>query len=54
MKIEKILLPLISIIAIVILEGIALLTHTDGALLAGSMALIAGLGGYTIGRKRRS
>ena len=41
---------MIAIIAIVVLEGIALAKGINGAGLAGALALIAGLGGYAIGK----
>lgn len=39
-----------AIIAITILTGFALYRGIDGALLASSAALIAGLGGYAAGK----
>ena len=42
----------IAIIAICILEGIALARGIDGAALSGALALIAGLGGYAVRVKR--
>lgn len=41
---------LVAILCITILEGIALLTHTDGVLLGAAIAAIAGLGGFIVGR----
>jgi len=41
---------IIAILAITILEIIALCTHTDGALLGLAFAAIAGLGGYELHR----
>ncbi|GAI06378.1 unnamed protein product [marine sediment metagenome] len=38
--------PIIAIIAIVILEGIALWQHIDGAVLGIAFAAVSGLGGY--------
>lgn len=43
--------PIIAIVAIVLLLGIALLKEINGTLLAGGIAVIAGLAGYTVGRK---
>ncbi|MBA7587006.1 hypothetical protein ES708_29016 [subsurface metagenome] len=40
----------IAIIAICVLEGVALARGIDGAALSGALALIAGLGGYTLGK----
>lgn len=45
---------LTAIISITALLTIALLNHINGALLASGLALIAGLGGYEIGRRRKS
>ena len=42
----------IAILIIAMLEVIALVNQVNGALLAGSIAIIAGLGGYTVGKKR--
>jgi len=39
--------PIVSIIAIVALELVAVCKSLNGVMLAGSIALIAGLGGYT-------
>lgn len=41
---------IIAIIAITGLEALALSLGVNGALLAGSVAIIAGLGGYTAGK----
>ena len=43
---------LLAIVAIAVLEAIALLRGVDGTLLAFSIAIIAGLGGYYVGRNR--
>lgn len=40
--------PIIAIIAIVVLEGIALWQHIDGALLGLALVAISGLGGYQL------
>jgi len=45
---------IIAIVAITILESIALLKGVNGALLSICIAAIAGLGGYEIGSKRKS
>jgi len=42
---------IVAIVAILILLTIALINHIDGAALAGGIAVIAGLGGYEVGRK---
>jgi len=42
---------LIAIIAILILEALALIKGIDGAGLASAIAVIAALGGYQVGRK---
>jgi len=49
----KHLTPVIAILAIVALEIVAITQGINGALLAGSIAIIAGLGGFTAGRKGR-
>lgn len=48
-----IIITIIAICAITLLEALALYYGVNGALLAGSLALIAGLGGYTAGRKKK-
>lgn len=48
--------PLITILAILTigtLAALALRAGVDGALFMSAITLIAGLGGYTIGRKRK-
>jgi len=42
---------ILAILCITALEVIALCHDINGALLAGSIAVIAGLGGYTAGKK---
>ena len=42
----KTLTPIIAILAIVALEAYAISQHMNGVLLAGVVAIIAGLGGY--------
>ncbi len=42
----------IAIIAICVLEGVALAKGVNGAALSGALAMIAGLGGYEIGKKK--
>jgi len=44
---------IVAIIAITVLEALALYYGVNGALMAGSFALIAGLGGYVAGAKRK-
>ncbi|MBA7581335.1 hypothetical protein ES708_23237 [subsurface metagenome] len=46
----KWILPTTAIIAITALEGYALYLGINGVLLAGTAAIIAGLGGFTAGR----
>ena len=40
--------PIIAIIAIVVLEGIALWQHVNGALLGLALVAISGLGGFQL------
>jgi len=42
---------IIAMLLIAMLEVVALVNEINGALLAGSIAIIAGLGGYTARRK---
>lgn len=44
---------IIAILAITALEIVAIAQGINGALLAGSIAIIAGLGGYAVKRKRK-
>ncbi|MBA7669719.1 hypothetical protein ES703_77852 [subsurface metagenome] len=44
----------LAIVAIMILEGLAILKGIDGALFGLAVTAIAGLGGYTIGRRTGS
>lgn len=43
----------LAIISILILESIAILRGIDGKCLIGAVAMIAGLGGFSLGRIRR-
>lgn len=43
---------IIAMLLIAMLEIVAIANNINGALLAGSIAIIAGLGGYTAGKKR--
>ncbi len=43
-----------SILAIVFLEGLAILRGINGWMLALALSLLAGMGGYTFGSKKRS
>lgn len=43
----KLLTPIIAILAIVLLELVAISKGMNGVMLAGSVALIAGIGGFT-------
>ncbi len=42
--------PVVAIVCITILEAIALVKGIDGILLANIIAIIAGLGGYSLGK----
>ncbi|GAI08747.1 unnamed protein product [marine sediment metagenome] len=44
---------IIAMLLIAMLEVVAIVNEINGALLAGSIAIIAGLGGYTAGKKRQ-
>jgi len=44
---KMLIVPIVVILAIVALEIVAICNSIDGVLLAGSIAVIAGLGGYT-------
>jgi len=44
---------IIAILAITALEIVAITQGINGTLLAGSIAIIAGLGGYAVKRKRK-
>jgi len=48
---DKTLITITTIISIVILEIIALLQGIDGQIFATVISVLAGLGGYTIGKK---
>jgi hypothetical protein len=39
-----------AIIGVVILESVALITHTDGRYFGLALAAVAGLGGFSLGR----
>lgn len=43
----------VAIVGIVVLETVALITHTDGAFLLPIAIIIAGLAGYEIGVKKK-
>ena len=43
---------IIAILAITIIETLAIFRGIDGALLAAAIAAIAGLGGYQIGKRK--
>lgn len=43
---------IIAMLLIAMLEVVALVNQVNGALLAGSIAIIAGLGGYSVAKKR--
>ena len=48
---EKLDAKIVAIIALAIIEIVALLKGVNGQLLATTIALIAGIGGYSIGKK---
>jgi len=45
--------PIVAMVLIAVLEIVAICNGINGALLAGSIAIIAGLGGYTAGARHR-
>lgn len=47
---KKYTVAIVAIIAITVLIALALLRGINGAVLATGMAIIAGLGGYTLGK----
>jgi len=47
------IVSIIAILAITALEIVAIANDVNGALLAGSIAIIAGLGGYAVKVKRK-
>ena len=51
MMADKTLITIIAIISVVILEIVALIKGIDGQIFATVISVIAGLGGYTIGKK---
>jgi len=51
-KIIEALSPTIAIIGVVSLETVALNNGIDGAILAGALAIIGGLGGYQVKKIR--
>jgi len=48
---DKTLITITAIISIVILEIVALIQGIDGQIFATVISVLAGLGGYTVGRK---
>jgi len=48
---DKTLITIIAIISIVILEIVALIKGIDGQIFATVISVLAGLGGYTVGKK---
>ena len=48
---DKTLITIIAMLMIVILEIVALLKGIDGQIFATVISVLAGLGGYTIGKK---
>ena len=47
---KKWLNPALAIVCITTIEILAIVNDMNGALLAGSVAIIAGLGGYSVAR----
>lgn len=48
------LVPIIAIVAIVLMEAIAIANGIDGMVLTASVASVAGIGGYKFARKQAS
>lgn len=48
---DKTVLGIVAIGAIAVLEGIALYAGVDGAILSTVVAFIAGIAGYTVGKR---
>ena len=48
---DKTYITIVTIVSIVILEIVAMIKGIDGQIFATVISVIAGLGGYTIGRK---
>jgi len=48
---DKTLITITAIISIVILEIVAMIKGIDGQIFATVISILAGLGGYTVGRK---
>jgi len=48
---DKTLITITAIISIVILEIVAMIKGIDGQIFATVISVLAGLGGYTVGRK---
>jgi len=46
---KKYIVPMTAIIAIVILEIVAIINDINGAALSGGTAIVAGIAGYTVG-----
>ncbi len=46
----SVLIPIFAMIIIAVLEVVAIANELNGTVLAGALALIAGLGGYTVGK----
>lgn len=51
---KKYSVPIAAIIAILVLETLAIFNGVNGATLAGTIAIVAGIGGYTVGNVRKS
>ena len=51
---KKYIVPVSAIAAILILELAAIFNGVNGATLAGTIAIVAGIGGYTVGSVRKS
>ncbi len=48
------IITIVAILAIVYLEGLALMAGINGTIFATAIAAIAGLGGYTLGIKKET
>jgi len=51
---KKYIVPITAITTILILETLAILNGVNGATLAGTIAIVAGIGGYTVGNVKKS
>ena len=51
-KTIKALKPIAAMVCITVIEGFAIYSNINGVLLSAVVAVLAGLGGYTFGRRR--